>query len=384
MDNSKKWEFIVEQYSKLFNEQEEKVQKEWEGYCVEFLGFSKLCGEIDSQRSIRIGSSERVIPDIILRKDDSDIFDIELKQYNLSFAEAFELQLISYLNQLHLSVGLIVCSKIYLYSYDYTNNNFVRMVIPFEKDNKDGIKLIELLNRDNFNTEEIKKFILSKDRRDKNIIEIKEKIDKQLMFDLVKEHFRQYYSEDEIDDALKKVEINVSDVFSPAYRVNHQIKPSNNDHATTNATSVIDSIINWCKERKQRGEIEFSEDNINRSRTIVRFTTKQMDSFLPPDDNRNVEWKNRDYFYEIDTRDNNLKIDIALKNRYNDKIDKIKKILSTESKEITNPNWEWKTCWKSYSKKLIELVDEDTINKNLDSQFEHVMSKEKSFFEKQQ
>ena len=39
-----------------------------------------------------------------------------------------EKQLISYMNQLHISVGLLICQKLYIYVYDYVRNMYMIML----------------------------------------------------------------------------------------------------------------------------------------------------------------------------------------------------------------------------------------------------------------
>ena len=162
MDAKEKWNLIVQQYKDNYNQLESKIQKLWEGYCSEFFGYSRVFGEIDTQRTIHIGVGVKTIPDIILRRDNNDIFDIELKKYNLRFDDSMEEQLKSYLDLLHVSCAMIVCQKIYLYYYDYSKKQRGKYCISFEENNEDGIKLIELLNKDFFDEEKIKDYIIDK------------------------------------------------------------------------------------------------------------------------------------------------------------------------------------------------------------------------------
>ena len=159
MNSKETWNFIVKQYREYFIKPEATIQALWESYCSEFLGYSKLFDEYCSQLQIRVGTVVKAIPDIVLKKDGNLIFDIELKKYNLDFSQDMEAQIKSYLALLHLSVGMIVCKDIYLCSYDYSKNDFKKVKIEFDKDNDDGIFLIELLKKENISDAEIKKFI---------------------------------------------------------------------------------------------------------------------------------------------------------------------------------------------------------------------------------
>ena len=81
MTSTEKWNLIVDNYKHLYSSLESKLQTEWEMYCAELLGYKKLLHEIDSQKHLSVGSGGSIIPDIILRINQKDIFDIELKQY---------------------------------------------------------------------------------------------------------------------------------------------------------------------------------------------------------------------------------------------------------------------------------------------------------------
>ena len=79
------WNYIVERYEKNRSAQEVVVQQEWEQYFSELFNYRRLFGEVDAHRTIHIGSGHRTIPDIIINTDGRDLFDVELKQYNLPF-----------------------------------------------------------------------------------------------------------------------------------------------------------------------------------------------------------------------------------------------------------------------------------------------------------
>ena len=162
MHAKEKWNLIVKQYKENYKQPERKIQGLWEAYCSEVLGYSKLLGDFDSQINKGIGSYERVVPDIILKKDGKDVFDIELKQYNLPFTISMEEQLKSYFELFHLSAGMIVCQKIYLFSYDYASNTSDHIAISFKEDNTDAQRLLELLHKDRFNEKDIRDFIIQK------------------------------------------------------------------------------------------------------------------------------------------------------------------------------------------------------------------------------
>lgn len=108
------WNKIVELHNQNLSHTEATIQNLWESVFTELFGYRKLLGEIERHRQIRIGSTERVITDIIIRSGDTDLFVVELKQHNMQITDGMVQQLLSYLRQLRLDVGILVCNKICL------------------------------------------------------------------------------------------------------------------------------------------------------------------------------------------------------------------------------------------------------------------------------
>lgn len=208
LTNQDKWNEMVEWCEKNRFVPEEKVQFEWESFFADsdFFGYSKRNGEIDNKRSITLGSKDRVIPDIIIRKDNKDLFVVELKQLCKPLDEKFRKQLFSYLKQLELNIGILICQSVYIYyfkgdcEYSYVN-------VPFKKDSQDGARIVELFSKDNYDREKIKDFIVSKTKKDKNINEIKELINNEYIIDLIKKDLQKGYDNDEIEEALNAFSI---------------------------------------------------------------------------------------------------------------------------------------------------------------------------------
>ena len=119
-----------------------------------------------------------------------------------------EEQLMSYLNQLHLSVGVLVCKCLYIYCYNYVEKKIKKVEIQFTKDNLDGIEFVELFQKENFDKEKIETFINNKLSFGENIKKIKNEITLNIK-SILKEYFSHshLYTENEINDALKDVEI---------------------------------------------------------------------------------------------------------------------------------------------------------------------------------
>lgn len=117
------WPEIVETLIPYFetNSVEGDYQREIEN-CLKFLGWKKTNGTMVSQYTLPIGNSNSIRPDIVLwRKNEHDtqspVLPIEIKRPSNIQNERQENQLMSYMRQLKLNVGLYIGEKIQLY-YD--------------------------------------------------------------------------------------------------------------------------------------------------------------------------------------------------------------------------------------------------------------------------
>lgn len=212
MNANEKWNLVVALVQSKKFAKESEVQQLWQGIFADanFLGYSQIGGEIDAQRQMRIGSYERTIPDIIIRDgvNRKDLFVVELKQHNLPFQTKFKEQLFSYMRLLRLAVGVLICEKLYLFVLDNDDNELV-LEIPFEEDNFNGNKFVELFSKGNFSQQDVKNFINENYKFDKNVKIITQDIFAVDIKNLVAEHYQQKYSEAEIDAALAQIQIKI-------------------------------------------------------------------------------------------------------------------------------------------------------------------------------
>ncbi len=196
------WNYLVKCYNEDYNVSENIIQNKWEQYFSELFGYSRLFGDVDSHRNITIGSGQRTIPDIIIRKGGNDLFDVELKQYNLSITSDMEKQLKSYMDLLHLKVGVLICRKIYVYIYDFEQSKLKSIEIPFIEDNYNGIKLVEILQKDNYSKEKIEEFIDSSNNFHSNVSKIRSDITTEKVIEIIKKYYTNEFSTEEVDEAL--------------------------------------------------------------------------------------------------------------------------------------------------------------------------------------
>lgn len=213
---SKAWNIIVNTNKQHFFSPETgnklpTVQNDWEQFLGElsvFGGYSKLFGEIDSQRHLQIGHSI-VIPDIVIKDSSTqkDLFVIELKRYCIPWEQESENQLISYIRQLSLHVGLFVCQDLYLY---YVNGKgVIKTKIPFIIDNQDGSTVVKLLKKGSFDEDNVKQFITEKNVQEEHIRQIRQELQTLTSEKLFEKYFSDRYAVDEIHQALKDMSIEI-------------------------------------------------------------------------------------------------------------------------------------------------------------------------------
>lgn len=213
MDYKLGWNYLVSEYKKNYDAQEDKIQTLWESYfsmpfVFSYTGFD----EIDAKRSLHIGSKDREIPDIILRSNNKDLCIIELKRYSLPRNSDYEKQLLNYMahTDLRLSVGVLICKTICIYYYNQSTNEKESIEIPFIENSNLGEKFIELFSKENFSENKIKSFIESCNNSKDTIDKIKSEINVDLINELLKLHFNEKYDNEIVEKVIKDLHISLN------------------------------------------------------------------------------------------------------------------------------------------------------------------------------
>ena len=147
------WEeiaFIIDKYRKD-GAPEREFQIEMEN-AFEKLGWSGRLGEVIAQYTIPVGSAHSVRPDLIIAKEGTPIFVVELKKPSSGATPRNADQLFSYMRLLKLNVGLLISDVVQLYYDDPSNADNPRLVesIPARSDCEEGPILFDLLMKDGF------------------------------------------------------------------------------------------------------------------------------------------------------------------------------------------------------------------------------------------
>jgi len=209
MTKMDKWNKIVELYNQSKYSKEDIVQHVWENILSEIFGYSRLFGEVDSQRSIQIGATERAVADIIIKDGENDLFIVEIKQGTFDNGEK---QLLSYLKLLHVDIGIIINQRITLIAYDYRKygKEQIKYSFNFETNSLDGEAFVELFSKP-FNRDRVQDYIIGKSKSSKHIEEIKELISNKYIIELLQTHLSHKYDDSDINAALKAINISVSE-----------------------------------------------------------------------------------------------------------------------------------------------------------------------------
>ena len=200
MNTVEKWNKIVDIFNKNKNSREQAVQTAWENIFSELFGYSRLDGDIDSQRPVKMGVSTKY-PDIILCRNNEDLFVVELKRSVLNEGRD---QLFSYLTQLKLDIGILICDRLYIYDFDFLSKENAHSVIEicFQNDNPLGLKFLDLFNKASFNKEKIKSFIAEYSEQKDAVKLIQENITPELLRQLVKKHFESDFDAETVELAI--------------------------------------------------------------------------------------------------------------------------------------------------------------------------------------
>ncbi len=248
--SKEKWSYICKIQKELMIKSEQEVQLKWENIFSELFGYSRLLNEIDTHRQVQLGSTERLIPDIIIKNGTKDLFVVELKRPVIQKSVQIEMQLVSYLKQLRNNLGILICDRITLIDYDYSksDNEQVDFDIPFEENNSDGISFVELFSKSGFSKEKIKSFISVKTSFSKNVASIKANLTSDFLKFLTKSYFRVNYTQEEIDYALNDFEFLVQQKKSQeisdkrtSYNFSTKPKVSENTEQKTTGTSISEN-----------------------------------------------------------------------------------------------------------------------------------------------
>lgn len=206
---------------------------------LQLLGWSMCNNEICHKPNLSIGSSGRIQPDILIQKDNDNQFVIEVKRPTHTQRPDDCTQLLSYMRQLRLDVGIYIGEHIEIFYDQPDNKNPLSVLkIPLELNNKRGVRFIELFSKDQFSKDRIIQFCkkrIDEMQRQESLKKIKDALINnagQLIKEVMKQHLLEKYadsfSETDITEMLETLD------FTATSKQELQMVPLKNSPRTKN------------------------------------------------------------------------------------------------------------------------------------------------------
>lgn len=197
--------------------------------------------QIAEQLSLPLGSTERLIPDILVQKDVNNSFLIEVKKASHKKTNGDTDQLVSYMKQLEIPVGIYWGESVEVYwkTIGDGSSPILLLNLNFNVLGEDGEVFVSLFSEKNYSVENVLKF--KNERQAQAIFEakVKDAVDEILSSEFrekVKELMRWYLldkcgEETVVDTALEKVFVSI--LAEPSAEVSEEETININNIATT-------------------------------------------------------------------------------------------------------------------------------------------------------
>lgn len=235
------------------NSTEDVYQKEIET-CLQMLGWKRYNRSMLSQQTLPIGNNNNIRLDILLRKNEANVLPIEVKRPSNVCSERQEQQLMSYMRQLRVNVGMYIGEKIRLF-YDNPDDNMDVVCVfsaKIDRSDANGERLCELLDYATFDKDVFEAFC----KEEYNKMQTRSSLHQQFseyfstengvnnILSLIKDKFQaEGYEDLAIDEMLKSLHLSVS------------YMPIGNSSQISEATVLAESLnIPISRSRSQMGE----------------------------------------------------------------------------------------------------------------------------------
>lgn len=187
---------------------------------LQLLGWAKYRGEICHKPNIPIGNNNFIQPDIMIKRDDEELFVIEVKRPVHSINQREKQQLESYMRQRKIRFGIYIGEHIEVFYDKPESADAVSVLtIPLELDSKNGERFVELFGKETFSTDALSEFCekrLSEMQQEKKKIEALKYLvangdaivaDKMKQF--LRNDYKDSFSEEEIEEIMSGITISV-------------------------------------------------------------------------------------------------------------------------------------------------------------------------------
>ena len=147
---------------------------------LKVLGWFKMRGEVCHKPNIPIGNNNFIQPDVLVKKDNDELFVIEVKRPVHVLTKREVQQLESYMRQRKIRVGIYIGEHIEVF-YDQPDSTDIVSVmkLPLELDYSDGEKFASLFSKENFSKDSLYAFCeeqVAESKRQERLEKLKEQL----------------------------------------------------------------------------------------------------------------------------------------------------------------------------------------------------------------
>jgi hypothetical protein len=212
---------------------------------MKLLGWLKSKGDICHKANIPIGNNNYIQPDILIRKDGIDQFVIEVKRPVHNLTDRERQQLVSYMRQLKLMVGVYIGEHIEVF-YDKPGTQDVESVLAVElfPNNANGEKFVSLFDKNLYDQSVIVDFCEEQQKRlaqDKMLANMREQLltnGNALIAESLKHYlvgrFESSFPEEKLDDMLSTLRFNVCSAIGDGIIEEQNVRSSEAVPSTNN------------------------------------------------------------------------------------------------------------------------------------------------------
>lgn len=248
------WNELIHLYNKNIIPNSNISQNEWELLFSKILNYSKL--DINSKELHKYDIYKKH-PDIIISNEKCDLFLIEYRHNSVKEGEK---QVIGFLNEYHINIGILICENLYIYYSDFSEKDSKLILkIPLEKNNKMGNEFIRLFSKETFNTDIIKSVIYTYDNPIRNHKQQKEyKPPVSYAFIAKSDSDIEKMTENDFEKYLKSIPEHKMIKLSTVIQRHISIFKSTHDNISQSLLDLFEKTIKDLNYKKYR---KFGEDN---------------------------------------------------------------------------------------------------------------------------
>lgn len=175
------------------------------------LGWSKRLGEI-TKPTVSVGSKKGIIPDIVIKKEDENVFVVELKRIGIDLSDENVAQLKSYMRLLRLRFGILIGKSIQVFYESNEEKDIVKICeADFQDDDVLGPQIIKLLSKKEYEEERFERFCKDQIKISTEERKIREDVD-FLCSEKGKEYIKELLLIEYSDEVINRLNITIREI----------------------------------------------------------------------------------------------------------------------------------------------------------------------------